>query len=138
MHSYYFNISAIAAIPKIVCETIHALELQNETPSWKIMDNKGRVTVVLHWDQRNQNYRGAPSNTGGMDASPSKKTHQQNGLGIGGLLMENGGPVKRETEQPLHQHHQSVPIAFRSTPQITVIHHDAIPTQGIDRSSKYF
>lgn len=46
--------AAISAIPKIVCETIHALELQNETPSWKIMDNKGRVTVVLHWDQRQQ------------------------------------------------------------------------------------
>lgn len=45
-------LTAISAIPKIVCETIHALELQDETPSWKIMDNKGRVTVVLHWDQR--------------------------------------------------------------------------------------
>ncbi|XP_057321216.1 uncharacterized protein LOC130664997 isoform X2 [Microplitis mediator] len=44
--------AAISAIPKIVCETIHALELHDETPSWKIMDNKGRVTVVLHWDQR--------------------------------------------------------------------------------------
>ncbi|XP_045473876.1 uncharacterized protein LOC123680155 isoform X3 [Harmonia axyridis] len=43
---------AISAIPKIVCETIHALELHDEQPSWKIMDNKGRVTVVLHWDQR--------------------------------------------------------------------------------------
>ncbi|CAG2061930.1 unnamed protein product [Timema podura] len=46
--------AAISAIPKIVCETIHALELHDETPSWKIMDNKGRVTVVLHWDQRQQ------------------------------------------------------------------------------------
>ncbi|XP_013182053.1 PREDICTED: uncharacterized protein LOC106128289 isoform X2 [Papilio xuthus] len=46
--------AAISAIPKIVCETIHALELHDETPSWKIMDNKGRVTVVLHWDQRPQ------------------------------------------------------------------------------------
>ncbi|KAG7307018.1 hypothetical protein JYU34_007149 [Plutella xylostella] len=44
--------AAISAIPKIVCETIHALELHDETPSWKIMDNKGRVTVVLHWDHR--------------------------------------------------------------------------------------
>lgn len=44
--------TAISAIPRIVCETIHSLELHDETPSWKIMDNKGRVTVVLHWDQR--------------------------------------------------------------------------------------
>lgn len=121
-------VAAIAAIPKIVCETIHALELQNETPSWKIMDNKGRVTVVLHWDQRTQNYRS--SSGGGMDASPSKKAqaYQQNG----GLLMEtNGGSSlnRREPEQQYQHHLQSVPPAMGyrhgSTPQITVIHHDA-------------
>lgn len=101
------------------------------------MDNKGRVTVVLHWDQRNQNYRA--SSSGGMDASPSKKTtHQQNGFGVGGLLMENNGQLKRDSEQ-LYQHHQSIPTIYRhgSTPQITVIHHDAISTQT-DRLGKYF
>lgn len=46
-----FFVAAIRAIPTIVCETIYALELHNETPSWKIMDNKGRITVVLHWDR---------------------------------------------------------------------------------------
>lgn len=103
------------------------------------MDNKGRVTVVLHWDQRNQNFRGGPGTSGGgMDTSPSKKAHQQNGLGVSGLLMENGSPAKRETEQSVFQHHQSVPVAFRSTPQITVIHHDAVSTQATDRSSKYY
>uniref|UniRef100_A0A2S2PL34 Cell death activator CIDE-3 n=1 Tax=Schizaphis graminum TaxID=13262 RepID=A0A2S2PL34_SCHGA len=121
--------TAIAAIPKIVCETIHALELQDETPSWKIMDNKGRVTVVLHWDHRNQTYRGT-SNSGGMDTSPSKKTmaHQQNG--VGGLLMENNnGPLKREPAQTFQQQQHSMPTIYRhgTTPQITVIHHDAIP-----------
>lgn len=106
------------------------------------MDNKGRVTVVLHWDQRNQSFRGAGNNTGGgmqQEASPSKKAtaHQQNGFGVGGgLLMENNG-CKRESEQ-LPPYHQSVPAAYRSTPQITVIHHDAIPTQMTDNSSKYF
>ncbi|KAI5634461.1 CIDE-N domain-containing protein [Phthorimaea operculella] len=41
--------AAISAIPKIVCETIHALELHDETPSWKIMDNKGhrRPSLVI-------------------------------------------------------------------------------------------
>jgi len=142
--------TAIAAIPKIVCETIYALELQNETPSWKIMDNKGRVTVVLHWDQRNQTYRG--TGNGGMqqqEASPSKKTasyqqqqqqQQQNGFGVGGLLMENGG--KRDSAEQVtssyQHHHQSASAAsYRSTPQITVIHHDAIPTQMADSLSKY-
>ncbi|KAG1672167.1 Cell death activator CIDE-A [Nymphon striatum] len=46
-----FTVS-ITAFPKIVCEAINSLELLDKEPSWKIMDNKGRVTVVLHWDQR--------------------------------------------------------------------------------------
>jgi len=108
------------------------------------MDNKGRVTVVLHWDQRNQTYRGS-SNTGGgggggMDTSPSKKTtaHQQNG--VGGLLMVNNGSLKREPNQVFQkQQLQSTPTVYRhgSAPQITVIHHDAIPTSMSDGSSKY-
>lgn len=140
-------VAAIAAIPKIVCETIHALELQDETPSWKIMDNKGRVTVVLHWDQRSQTYRGS-SNTGGggggggggMATSPSKKTtgHQQNG--VGGLLMVNNGLVKREPNQVFQkQQLQSTPNVYRhgSAPQITVIHHDALSQSMSNGSSKY-
>ncbi|XP_025203484.1 uncharacterized protein LOC112600467 isoform X2 [Melanaphis sacchari] len=132
--------TAIAAIPKIVCETIHALELQDETPSWKIMDNKGRVTVVLHWDQRNQTYRSS-GNSGGMDTSPSKKTmaHQQNG--VGSVLMENNkGPPKREPNQVFQQQQQSAPSIYRhgSTPQITVIHHDAIPPTMHDGSSQHY
>lgn len=67
--------TAISAIPKIVCETIHALELQDETPSWKIMDNKGRVTVVLHWDQRH-----------GQNLAGTSSSHQQSGLSAGTIL----------------------------------------------------
>ncbi|XP_076318746.1 uncharacterized protein LOC143229824 isoform X1 [Tachypleus tridentatus] len=44
--------AAITAIPRIVCDVINSLELVDKQPSWKIMDNKGRITVVLHWDQR--------------------------------------------------------------------------------------
>jgi len=106
------------------------------------MDNKGRVTVVLQWDHRSQTYRGS-SNSGNMDTSPSKKTmsHQQNG--VGGLLMENNnnniGPLKREPNQVFQQQQQPVPNVYRhgSTPQITVIHHDAIPPSMHDGSSKY-
>uniref|UniRef100_T1JHZ4 Uncharacterized protein n=1 Tax=Strigamia maritima TaxID=126957 RepID=T1JHZ4_STRMM len=43
---------AIHAIPRIVCDAINTLELIDEAPSWKIMDNRGRITVVLNWDQR--------------------------------------------------------------------------------------
>lgn len=59
-------VTAITAIPRIVCETINALELQNEVPSWKIMDNKGRVTVVLHWDHAKAGQQGFLGGTGGL------------------------------------------------------------------------
>jgi hypothetical protein len=39
------------AIPPIVCDTLYAMGLHDQAPSWKIMDNKGRVTVVLHWEK---------------------------------------------------------------------------------------
>ena len=46
-----FCLSVVSTIPKIVCETLAALGLQEEIPSWKIMDNKGKITVVLHWEK---------------------------------------------------------------------------------------
>lgn len=95
-----FPLLAISAIPKIVCETIHALELHDETPSWKIMDNKGRVTVVLHWDQRQGQSGGAgPPND---KFSPSKK----------GLSAQSS----IDKSSPAPQRYPS--------PQITVINHD--------------
>ncbi|XP_076365420.1 uncharacterized protein LOC143254324 isoform X1 [Tachypleus tridentatus] len=53
---------AIRAIPQIVCDAINSLELVDQQPSWKIMDNKGHVTVVLHWDQRD--FRSPPKRRG--------------------------------------------------------------------------
>lgn len=107
------------------------------------MDNKGRVTVVLHWDQRHQNYRGSghTGGGGGMDTSPSKRTMPRQQNGAGGLLMEHSGALKREPNQMFQkQQSQSTPNVYRhgSTPQITVIHHDAIPPPKSDSSSKYY
>ena len=48
---YMYSIAVVSTIPKIVCETLAALGLQEEIPSWKIMDNKGKITVVLHWEK---------------------------------------------------------------------------------------
>jgi len=45
------SVAVVSTIPKIVCETLAALGLQEEIPSWKIMDNKGKITVVLHWEK---------------------------------------------------------------------------------------
>ncbi|XP_055374440.1 uncharacterized protein LOC129607440 isoform X1 [Condylostylus longicornis] len=82
--------AAISAIPKIVCETIHALELHDETPSWKIMDNKGRVTVVLHWDQR----QGGGSSGGGQSSS------NMGGMGSGGIGVPSNGPLSSDKYSP--------------------------------------
>lgn len=51
-----------------MCDAIASLELMDLQPSWKIMDNKGRVTVVLHWDQHEkcQGRRGPGSEPGGV------------------------------------------------------------------------
>lgn len=121
-----FCLVAISAIPKIVCETIHALELHDETPSWKIMDNKGRVTVVLHWDQRSGPSRAsseAPSPAPGK-FSPSKRPSLVIQTSIGG---------KKETlindvyvPSPASATAQQQPPPRYSSPQITVINHDDI------------
>ncbi|CAN7986128.1 unnamed protein product, partial [Ixodes hexagonus] len=58
--------AAITAIPRIVCDAITSLELMDLQPSWKIMDNKGRVTVVLHWDQHEKYHRRAGTEPGGI------------------------------------------------------------------------
>lgn len=39
------------AIPSIVCDTLYSMGLHDQTPSWKIMDSKGRITVVLAWEK---------------------------------------------------------------------------------------
>lgn len=108
--------AAISAIPKIVCETIHALELHDETPSWKIMDNKGRVTVVLHWDHP----RGAPPSQA-PKASPSKKQPSlviQTSVDKPGTIITAGG--KKETLI----NDVYTPPRYSTSPQITVINHD--------------
>ncbi|XP_044733072.1 uncharacterized protein LOC123295708 isoform X2 [Chrysoperla carnea] len=122
--------AAISAIPKIVCETIHALELHDETPSWKIMDNKGRVTVVLHWDQRQGRGgdRGSSEpSPGGPKFSPSKKSSGEMA----------GGPRPSLVIQTSLDKIQggSATRLYTSSPQITVINHDDVtPAKGVTSS----
>ncbi|XP_031640705.1 uncharacterized protein LOC116352335 isoform X1 [Contarinia nasturtii] len=118
----FFN-SAISAIPRIVCETIHALELHDETPSWKIMDNKGRVTVVMCWDHHRQgNIAGSSSATGSTIIHSSS-----------GVSSTCNGPF---SSIPISPSKKSSGISAQSSidkmqqrypsPQITVINHDDI------------
>lgn len=133
MHSKYTlffgfsSITAISAIPKIVCETIHALELHDETPSWKIMDNKGRVTVVLHWDQRHggggQHGIGHTNTSNGGSGSGSGSIN-----GIHGTLLASSdkySPSKKGLSAQNSIDKSTLPAPQRySSPQITVINHD--------------
>ncbi|XP_030387074.1 uncharacterized protein LOC115633740 isoform X2 [Scaptodrosophila lebanonensis] len=120
--------AAISAIPKIVCETIHALELHDETPSWKIMDNKGRVTVVLHWDQR----QGGGGGGGGGGGSSSGGGGMCMGAGLGssnGLLSSDKySPSKKGLSAQSSLDNKSVSSQSSqpryASPQITVISDD--------------
>ncbi|KAL1138099.1 hypothetical protein AAG570_009793 [Ranatra chinensis] len=108
--------TAISAIPKIVCETIHALELQDETPSWKIMDNKGRVTVVLHWDQRSKE-----SGAGGGGPSPQPQQQQQVPKKQPSLVIQTSVDSSGKKETVINDVY---PPRYTTSPQITVINHD--------------
>lgn len=117
---------AISAIPRIVCETIHALELHDETPSWKIMDNKGRVTVVLHWDQRQGNSGGI---AGGSSATGSTIIHSSSGVSstCNGPLLDKFSPSKKSGGISAQSSIDKSTMQQRyPSPQITVINHDDI------------
>ncbi|XP_076253529.1 DNA fragmentation factor-related protein 2 isoform X2 [Rhynchophorus ferrugineus] len=110
-------IRAVSAIPRIVCETINALELQDETPSWKIMDNKGRVTVVLHWDQR-------PGRGPADVPSPAKFSPSKRPPGGVQTAAPKGPPSSQDGFTPPR----------RASPQITVINHDEVRPMGARRA----
>ncbi|EDW47085.1 GM21115 [Drosophila sechellia] len=118
--------AAISAIPKIVCETIHALELHDETPSWKIMDNKGRVTVVLHWDQR----QGGGSGGGGGGGAGGGVGSMCSGLGSSNGLLSSDkySPSKKGLSAQSSLDNKSVSSQSSqpryASPQITVISDD--------------
>ncbi|XP_074106055.1 DNA fragmentation factor-related protein 2 isoform X2 [Cotesia typhae] len=134
--------NAISAIPKIVCETIHALELHDETPSWKIMDNKGRVTVVLHWDQRSSGSGSQTQQPGGQQA---KSTDPSSSKYSPTKKADLGGPNQRPSlviQTSLDKlgydkgHPELVPPRYAS-PQITVINHDDMVQKSFTSPSSY-
>lgn len=50
-----FIYTAMCAIPEVISDALKKLELIDKPPlSWRLMDNKGNITVVLHWDHRNK------------------------------------------------------------------------------------
>lgn len=130
---------AISAIPKIVCETIHALELHDETPSWKIMDNKGRVTVVLHWDQRPT--RPASVEAAGPKFSPSKKAPpaaaEQLPLRPSLVIQTSLDKLQGKKETLINDVYgtaagrDAAAQRYAASPQITVINHDDVVAKTV-------
>ncbi|XP_018348193.1 PREDICTED: uncharacterized protein LOC108752077 isoform X1 [Trachymyrmex septentrionalis] len=126
--------AAISAIPKIVCETIHALELHDETPSWKIMDNKGRVTVVLHWDQRSSSSSQVQQqqSKAGPDAQTSKysptKKADLSGAQRPSLVIQTSLDKLSYDGKATHLPGEIAPTRYTS-PRITVINHDDMQQQ---------
>ncbi|KAG8239659.1 hypothetical protein J437_LFUL019110 [Ladona fulva] len=152
--------AAISAIPKIVCETIHALELHRDetpSPSWKIMDNKGRVTVVLHWDHPQHHYQPPPpssrshprnSSTTASSSSPSLGLGPDGAVDVGSasmtrpsLVIHGAGTttVGRDGKKETLINDVYTPARYGgggggTSPQITVINHDAATARAIGSS----
>ncbi|CAN7987425.1 unnamed protein product [Ixodes pacificus] len=90
--------AAITAIPRIVCDAITSLELMDLQPSWKIMDNKGRVTVVLHWDQHEKCHRRPGSEPGGIlrvEVSSQEASQAEADAASQGATIATGGAGTR-------------------------------------------
>uniref|UniRef100_A0ABD2WXB1 CIDE-N domain-containing protein n=1 Tax=Trichogramma kaykai TaxID=54128 RepID=A0ABD2WXB1_9HYME len=131
--------AAISAIPKIVCETIYALELHDETPSWKIMDNKGRVTVVLHWDQRLTTSTQSTTKTNDCSQlskyASSAKTDYSTSYRPSLMLQTSLDKFNYNNKSPTCSDIIGSG-SHRSSPQITVINHDDIIHRNCMSSSE--
>lgn len=82
------------------------------------MDNKGRVTVVLHWDQRQNSNCGASGNT-----------TLNNNSQCNGPLPDKFSPSKKNGTSSGISAQTSIDKAMQQrypSPQITVINHDDI------------
>ena len=80
-----FVLSVMEAIPSIVCDTLYSMGLADTTPSWKIMDSKGRITVVLAWEKTD-----AIGLTGGSLLQLTGGSSRQNSLCS--TTIASGGP----------------------------------------------
>ncbi|CAG7817799.1 unnamed protein product [Allacma fusca] len=128
--------AALSSIPKIVCEAISCLDLQDEVPSWKIMESRGRITIVLNWDQRPPTHeqkigqRGIPLPSGKFVHQPPQPP------GIRTIVTKDG---KLETiiNDFAHSHgHGSAAgtpsngTGHVSTPSITIYHDESTDTNN--------
>jgi hypothetical protein len=145
------------AIPNIICDTLYTLGLHDQTPSWKIMDNKGRITVVLHWEP--EEVAALRGTTLPAIAGPSRQSSTCSTIASGGprllgiharsISQRSGSSVSstpclsRDNSRAsggaaIHQHSMLVQTSFEREgsskafgPHITVINHDGDKAGGL-------
>lgn len=90
------------------------------------MDNKGRVTVVLHWDQR-QGGASSSNNTAGTVINSSSSCISGGSGTSNGPLLDKFSPSKKGGLSAQSSIDKSATLQQRyPSPQITVINHDDI------------
>lgn len=47
---YCLSNSSTSPFPRAMCDALNSLEIHQEPPFWKIADNHGKISLVLHWD----------------------------------------------------------------------------------------
>lgn len=87
------------------------------------MDNKGRVTVVLHWDQRHGG-QGGSSNSGGGGGAGGIGSSSSGSININGLQSDKYSPSKKGLSAQNSLDKSSSAQQRYPSPQITVINHD--------------
>lgn len=97
------------------------------------MDNKGRVTVVLHWDQR-------PSNSGGITGNSTGSTIINSSSTCNGPLLDKFSPSKKSSGGGGISAQSSIDKSAMQqrypSPQITVINHDDIQSTIYNNSNR--
>lgn len=103
------------------------------------MDNKGRVTVVLHWDQRSSSSSQVQSQSKGTDAQSSKysptKKADLSGSQRPSLVIQTSLDKLNYVGKPTHLAGELGPSRYAS-PQITVINHDDMVEKNVESIRK--
>jgi len=149
--SFFFAV--MEAIPTIVCDTLYAMGLHDQVPSWKIMDSRGRITVVLHWEKdpalANALTHGGASQgsllgmlpyhpSASSSAAPSRQASLGSTVAAGGPLPAGAAPGRllgvRSQSQRSGSSVSSTPCLSRDNSRAGVHHHSMLVQTSLDSS----
>jgi len=103
------------AIPRVVCEALNLLEIRTEPPFWKLIDNRGRITLVLHWE--------LPPNNRVRYVEPNHNQSQsQPSTGAAGCGSSSSVPPElRIKTVPLHANEEVVTVVSEDGTTVTTL-----------------